>query len=81
MTFQQPAERNFHIFYQLLSPAYPEFHEMFLVKPEPHNYFYMSQGMLTIDNVDDAVEMIRTNEAFDILNFTYVSKKFSSSFF
>ena len=26
VTFQHPSERNFHIFYQLLSPACPEFH-------------------------------------------------------
>jgi myosin heavy subunit len=45
-----------------------------LVDPDPKKYFYISQGMTTIDNVDDAEEMKLTNEAFDILNFKPVNK-------
>ena len=39
---------------------------------DPSKYFYVSQGMLTIDGVDDAEEMKLTDEAFDILGFTQV---------
>ena len=42
---------------------------------DPKKYFYISQGMTTIDNVDDAEEMKLTNEAFDILNFKPVNKQ------
>jgi myosin heavy chain 6/7 len=45
-----------------------------LVEPDASKYFYIAQGMLTIDNVDDAAEMKGCDEAFDILNFTQQNK-------
>ncbi|CAF0951774.1 unnamed protein product [Rotaria sp. Silwood1] len=72
--FQQPAERNYHIFYQLCSNAFPAYHEQCLIDNDPSKFFYVAQGMLTIDNVDDAEEMRLTDEAFDILGFTKEEK-------
>lgn len=72
VTFQQLTERNYHIFYQLLSGAFPEYHRELLVENDSSKYFYIAQGMLTIDNLDDADEMRITDEAFDVLNFTKV---------
>ena len=48
-----------------------------LLENDPSKYFYVAQGMLTIDNVDDAEEMRLTNEAFDILGFSqvYIERK------
>ncbi len=43
-----------------------------LIENDPSKYFYIAQGMLTIDNVDDAEEMRLTSEAFDVLGFTQV---------
>ena len=34
---------------------------------DPSKYHYVAQGMLTIDDVDDAEEMRLTDEAFDFL--------------
>lgn len=48
------------------------FSEECLIENDPSKYFYVAQGMLTIDNVDDAEEMRLTSEAFDILGFTKV---------
>ncbi|CAF3453172.1 unnamed protein product [Rotaria sp. Silwood1] len=45
-----------------------------LIENDPSKYFYVAQGMLTIDNVDDVEEMRLTNEAFDILGFTQEEK-------
>jgi myosin heavy subunit len=43
-----------------------------LLEADPKKYFFIAQGMLTIDNVDDAEEMRMTDEAFDTLGFTNV---------
>ena len=43
-----------------------------LIGNDPGKYHYVAQGMLTIDNVDDAEEMKLTDEAFDVLGFTRV---------
>ncbi len=43
-----------------------------LVETNPKLYFFIAQGMTTIDNVDDAKEMKDCDEAFDILNFSQV---------
>ena len=48
------------------------FAEECLIEADPSKYYYVSQGMLTIDNVDDVEEMKLTDEAFDILGFTPV---------
>ncbi|CAF1414740.1 unnamed protein product [Rotaria magnacalcarata] len=68
--FQQPAERNYHIFYQMCSNAFPEMHKLCLIQSDPLKYQFVSQGMVVIDGVDDAEEMRITDEAFDTLGFT-----------
>ncbi|KAL4239400.1 hypothetical protein ACF0H5_000216 [Mactra antiquata] len=74
VTFQQSAERNYHIFYQLLSPACPKYHELCLVSSDPGLYSFINQGVLTVDGIDDTEEMHITDEAFDILGFTNEEK-------
>ncbi|CAF1461794.1 unnamed protein product, partial [Adineta ricciae] len=73
--FQQPAERNYHIFYQMCSTGIPEIHKLCLITNDPSKYQFVAQGMLTIDGVDDAEEMRLTDEAFDILGFTKDEKE------
>ena len=79
--FQQPAERNYHIFYQLCSNAFPEYHKILLLEPNPALYFFIAQGMLTIDNLDDASEFRDTDKAFDTLGFTKVNLYFKTNLF
>ncbi|KAI3381133.1 hypothetical protein SNEBB_007545 [Seison nebaliae] len=67
--FQQPAERNYHIFYQLCSEAFPHYQKELLIGNDPGEFHFVNQGMLVIDNVDDKEEMELTDEAFGILGF------------
>ncbi len=48
------------------------FKEELFLEPDAGKYFYVNQGMLTIDRVDDAQEMRDTKKAFDTLCFTQV---------
>ncbi|XP_013068443.2 myosin heavy chain, striated muscle-like isoform X4 [Biomphalaria glabrata] len=75
VTFQQPAERNYHIFYQLLTPAIPTLHEKLLVSPDPALYAFINQGSLIVDGIDDLEEMKITDDAFDVLGFTQEEKQ------
>ncbi|XP_051797509.1 myosin-16-like [Acanthochromis polyacanthus] len=67
---QQPAERGYHIFYQLLSGKKPELLEALLLNPDPKQYVWVCQGVTKVDNMDDGEELLLTDEAFDVLGFT-----------
>ena len=70
ITYCMELERNYHIFYQLCSTAFPELSKEILLEADASKYFFINQGMLTIDRLDDAQEMRDTKKAFDILLFT-----------
>ncbi|XP_063038560.1 myosin-6-like [Melospiza melodia melodia] len=72
--FQLKAERNYHIFYQILSNKKPELLEMLLVTSNPYDYGYVSQGEVTVASIDDAEELLATDSAFDVLGFTAEEK-------
>ncbi|NWU87949.1 MYH6 protein, partial [Onychorhynchus coronatus] len=72
--FQLKAERNYHIFYQILSNKKPELLEMLLVTSNPYDYGYVSQGEVTVASIDDAEELLATDSAFDVLGFTTEEK-------
>ncbi|MBN3326216.1 MYH6 protein, partial [Atractosteus spatula] len=74
VTFQLKAERNYHIFYQILSNKKPELLNMLLITNNPYDYAYVSQGEVTVASIDDAEELIATDSAFDVLGFTQEEK-------
>ncbi|KAE8298025.1 Myosin-7B Myosin cardiac muscle beta chain Myosin heavy chain 7B, cardiac muscle beta isoform [Larimichthys crocea] len=67
--FQQPGERSYHIYYQIMSQKKPELLDMLLVSSNPYDYHFCSQGVTTVENLDDGQELMATDNAMDILGF------------
>uniref|UniRef100_A0A673G7L3 Myosin heavy chain 7 n=1 Tax=Sinocyclocheilus rhinocerous TaxID=307959 RepID=A0A673G7L3_9TELE len=74
VTFQLKAERDYHIFYQILSQRKPELLEMLLITNNPYDYAFISQGETTVASINDSEELISTDAAFDVLGFTQEEK-------
>ncbi|RXM30796.1 Myosin-7 [Acipenser ruthenus] len=74
VVFQLKAERDYHIFYQILSNKKPELLEMLLITNNPFDYAFISQGEVTVASIDDSDELIATDSAFDVLGFTQEEK-------
>ncbi|XP_017334555.1 myosin-7 [Ictalurus punctatus] len=74
VTFQLKAERDYHIFYQILSQRKPELLEMLLITVNPFDYAFISQGETQVASIDDGDELMGTDEAFDVLGFTQEEK-------
>ncbi|XP_063612890.1 myosin heavy chain, muscle-like [Penaeus indicus] len=67
---QQPLERSYHIFYQLMSDQIPDIKPMCHLSNNIYDYHFVSQGKVTVPTIDDKEEMQFTHEAFGILNFS-----------
>ncbi|KAK8736462.1 hypothetical protein OTU49_005018, partial [Cherax quadricarinatus] len=72
---QQPAERSYHIFYQLMSDHVPWIKPTCHLSNDIYDYHYVSQGKVTVASIDDKEEMQFTDEAFDILGFSREEKE------
>merc|ERR1711910_274913 len=70
LTYQQPLERCYHAFYNLMSDEVPDLKEKCLLSNDIKDYWYVSQGKLTVPSIDDREDMQFANEAFDVLGFT-----------
>merc|ERR1719342_1434603 len=70
LTYQQPLERCYHSFYNIMSDQVPDLKEKCFLSNEITDYWYVSQGKLTVPSIDDKEDMQFADEAFDILGFT-----------
>merc|ERR1719312_2103774 len=70
LTYQQPLERCYHAFYNLMSDQVPDLKAKCLLTDNILDYWYVSQGKLTVPSIDDKEDMQFADEAFDILGFS-----------
>ncbi|XP_068434011.1 myosin-8-like [Clinocottus analis] len=70
VTFQLPAERSYHIFYQILSNKKPDLIETMLITTNPYDYPFISQGEISVPSINDPDELLATDSAVDILGFS-----------
>ncbi|CAL8302243.1 unnamed protein product [Merluccius merluccius] len=70
VTFQLAAERSYHIFYQLTCNKKPELIDLLLITTNPYDFSFISQGEISVKSIDDADELMATDEAINILGFT-----------
>ena len=72
---QAPAERSFHIFYQLLFGAQPELKsKLQLTKPQDYE-FLKGADSFTVKTFDDKDEFAHTLKAMDIMAFTQAEQE------
>merc|ERR1712212_1389955 len=64
-------ERCYHIFFQLVEEGPIEgLQEKCCLSTDPYDYFFISQGKVKVDSIDDGEELEFTDTAFDTLGFT-----------
>merc|ERR1712223_372784 len=70
LTYQQPLERCYHAFYNIMSDQVPDIKEKCCLSDNILDYWYVSQGKLTVPSIDDKEDMQYAHEAFMSLGFS-----------
>ena len=70
LTYQQPLERCYHSFYNMMSDAVPDLKEKCLLSDDIRDYWYVSQGKLSVETINDKEDMQFAHEAFMALGFS-----------
>ena len=74
LTFQATLERCYHAFYNLMSDAVPDLKEKARLTDNIYDYWWVSQGKVTVDSIDDKEDMQFADDAYNILGFTEEEK-------
>ncbi|XP_011192471.1 myosin heavy chain, muscle isoform X6 [Zeugodacus cucurbitae] len=72
---QQSLERSYHIFYQIMSGSVAGVKDVCFLSDNIYDYYNVSQGKVTVPNMDDGEEFQLADQAFDILGFTAQEKQ------
>ncbi|XP_069942328.1 myosin heavy chain, muscle-like isoform X12 [Cherax quadricarinatus] len=72
---QQPLERSYHMFYQIMSDQVKTMKALCYLSNDIHDYHFVSQGKVTVASIDDKEDMQFTDDAFDVLGFSKEEKE------
>lgn len=67
---QNPSERNYHIFYQILAGADADMRAKYRLQPPSQYHYLNTSGCVSIEGVNDAEEYKEVLTAMKTLNFT-----------
>merc|ERR1712158_95020 len=70
LTFQATLERCYHSFYNIMSDQVPDCKEKCCLTDNIYDYWWVSQGKVTVESIDDKEDMMFAHEAYHILGFT-----------
>ena len=74
LTFQAELERCYHAFYNIMSDAVPDCKAKCNLSDDIYDYWWVSQGKVSVESIDDKEDMQFADEAYDILGFTNEEK-------
>ena len=69
LTFQAELERSYHSFYMLITGAVTDIQTKCLLSSNIYDYWWVSQGKIKVDSIDDYEEMELAHQAYGILGF------------
>ncbi|KAK4874738.1 hypothetical protein RN001_014098 [Aquatica leii] len=71
VVYQQPGERNFHCFYQLLTGANEDLLKKLYLNRNVNNYYYIQQGQASkVDSVNDKTDFREMSLSLNTLEFS-----------
>lgn len=74
LTFQAENERCYHSFYNIMSDQVKDIKAKCHLSDNIYDYWWVSQGKVTVPSIDDKEDMMFADEAYDILGFTTEEK-------
>lgn len=74
LTYQAELERCYHAFYNIMSDSIPDLKAKCHLSDNIFDYWWVSQGKVTVETIDDKEDMQFADEAYDVLGFTNEEK-------